>query len=231
MGHFTFDMPGDRAFVDTYVVVRNPDNVDQGLLNTTMKWSTQSNWKDNGDIYFFGDFTMLDLDGADYLDPIVVSYSACPFIAYYTNFNQTGTTNCPVYACPDDIISFSLCDSRAECEGDTYIQLFSPEGYEVDSNDNRCGLCSSVEYKVPSWQSECGNFTARLGCYFNESCSGTPWISILSKNNSKIPPSYQSWRAKEMLRYGSNQYYVLSYLFEEYSEYLNAYVEGPLYDR
>jgi hypothetical protein len=59
VGRLTFEVPGANALIDTYVVVRNDEDVDQGSLNSTLRWSTTSNWRDNGDIFLFGDVSTL----------------------------------------------------------------------------------------------------------------------------------------------------------------------------
>ena len=59
-GHLSFHAPGGKALIDTYVVVRNKEEVDQGYLNSTLKWSTKSSWKRNGDIFMSGDLTARD---------------------------------------------------------------------------------------------------------------------------------------------------------------------------
>jgi len=60
LGHLTFNVPGTNAFIDTYVMVMNEEEVEQGSLNSTLKWSTTSSWKQNGDIYMFGGLSALD---------------------------------------------------------------------------------------------------------------------------------------------------------------------------
>jgi len=67
LGHLTFKVPGENALIDTYVVVRNDEEVDQGSLNSTFRWSTSSSWKNNGDIYLFADLQALDLSSEGYL--------------------------------------------------------------------------------------------------------------------------------------------------------------------
>jgi hypothetical protein len=66
LGHLTFKVPGENALIDTYVVVRNDEEVDQGSLNSTLRWSTSSSWENNGDIYLFGDLQVLELANQAY---------------------------------------------------------------------------------------------------------------------------------------------------------------------
>jgi hypothetical protein len=66
VGHLTLQVPGEKAFIDTYVSVRNEEEVVQGSLNSTLRWSTSSSWQNNGDIYFFGDLTVLELPTQTY---------------------------------------------------------------------------------------------------------------------------------------------------------------------
>ena len=212
LGHLTFKVPGENALIDTYVVVRNDEEVDQGSLNSTFRWSTSSSWKNNGDIYLFADLQALDLSSEGYL--------GASFTAANTNSALQNYVDYQVPGCPGDQISVDLCDDRATCNGDTYIRLLSPFGEEVLKNDDFCGACSSLSYSVPRSLANCGHYTARFGCSGSSSCSGTPWFRTWPTG------SFKSWKIRETLTYGSNQYHASTYLFQEYSETLSAYGEG-----
>jgi hypothetical protein len=58
-GYLTFNVPGALGLIDAYAVVRNDEDIDQGYLNSTLRWSTTSSWKHNGDMYLFGDLSLL----------------------------------------------------------------------------------------------------------------------------------------------------------------------------
>jgi hypothetical protein len=219
-GHLTLQVPGEKALIDTYVVVTNDEEVVQGSLNSTLRWSTSSSWQNNGDIYFFGDLQALDFSEEQVETE---SYLGAPFTASNTNYAYQNTTDYEVVGCPGERIYVDLCDDRATCNGDTYINLLSPEGYYVTSNNNACGLCSSIAYSVPESYSECMTYTAKLGCYSMTACSGTPLFRTTVANHTKW---MKSWRVRETLTYGDNQYHASSYLFEGDAETLSAYGEG-----
>jgi hypothetical protein len=125
-GHLTFQVPGEYALIDTYVLVKNDKEVDQGSLNSTLRWSTTSSWKSKGDIYFFGDLQALDFDEEQMETK---SYLGAPFAASNTQYAYSNSTDYEVVGCPGERISVDLCDNRATCNGDTYMNLISPDGY------------------------------------------------------------------------------------------------------
>jgi hypothetical protein len=220
LGHLTFEVPGENALIDTYVVVRNDEEVDQGSLNSTLRWSTSSSWKNNGDIYLFGDlqvsdFSEVEIETESYLGASFAASNTYSATQNYTDYEVTG--------CPGENLYVSLCDERATCNGDTYMWLLSPEGWYLRWNDNYCGLCSSLSYSVSPQIEACVNYTARLGCYSTSSCSGTPLFRVTVANSTK---SMKSWKIRETLTYGEKQYRASTYLFQEYSETLSAYGEG-----
>jgi hypothetical protein len=220
VGHLTFEVPGENALIDTFVSVRNDEEAEQGSLNSTLRWSTSSSWTDNGDIYFFGDLTALDFSEEEVETE---SYLGAPYSSvnsWWANYNYT---DYEVRACPGDRIYVDLCDERATCNGDTYMTFLSSTGYYLMSNDNACGFCSSLSYAVPHWVTYCESYTARLGCADNYACSGTPLFRKTTTNHSK---AFKSWRARETLTYGDNQYRATTYLFGGSSEYLSAFGSG-----
>jgi hypothetical protein len=213
VGHLTFEVPGENALIDTFVSVRNDEEAEQGSLNSTLRWSTSSSWTNNGDIYFFADIQEIDSPG----------YLGAEFSGADTASATQNYVEYQVYGCPGDRVHVDLCDERATCNGDTYIRLFSPSGEEVDNNDDSCGLCSSLSYVVSGAAAECEYYVARLGCYDDSSCSGTPWFRTSTTNQTR---TFKSWRTRETLTYGDNQYRASTYMFDKYSEYLSAFGSG-----
>lgn len=43
-GHITYRIPGPHALIDLSGIIRNEDELDQGLFNGTMTWSSSSSW-------------------------------------------------------------------------------------------------------------------------------------------------------------------------------------------
>ena len=83
-GHLAFKVPGGFAFIDTYVLLKNELNFDQGYLNSTLKWSTMSSWDKSGNIYFFGDLSNV-------ASTPVTSIKICEILNYEDNNYRTST--------------------------------------------------------------------------------------------------------------------------------------------
>jgi hypothetical protein len=90
-----------------------------------------------------------------------------------------------VYACPNDIITFSSCD-LVDSNEDTYYRLFR-NGTQIASNDNSCGNSSEIEYEVSS-QSKCQNYSIHIGCYGSNSCTTTVTGTLITNINNVYMP-------------------------------------------
>lgn len=53
--------------------------------------------------------------------------------------------------------------------GDTYLRLFNPNGQEVASNDDACGVLSFLSFTAPTT----GTYQIHAGCFSTSSCTGT----------------------------------------------------------
>jgi hypothetical protein len=193
--------------------------VEQGSLNSTLSWSTTSSWESNGDIDLFGDLRLVEFWSEGYL--------GASFATTSTNYANQNYMEYPLVGCPGDRISVDLCDERATCHGYTsHIRLYTGYGKSLRSDDDSCGLCSSLSYQVPYSVTECVNYTARLVCYWGPSCSTAPWISINRISSSNQVPSLKSWKIRETLAYGDNQYHTTSFLSLGDTETLSASGNG-----
>lgn len=83
---------------------------------------------------------------------------------------------CKFFACPGETISASLCYAQSKCEGDTYLTLHNSNNTRVDVNDDYCGVCSALSYRVPA-SAQCGMYELRQGC-FSAYCSGRTVVSV-----------------------------------------------------
>jgi hypothetical protein len=103
-----------------------------------------------------------------------------------------GTQNyavCPIYACPGAFILASMCNSAAGslCSGDTYLRLKDESGREVAANDDSfCGLCSVLQYTVPSNGGACQSYTLQEGCYRDRDCSGRISVQVTAAQAASL---------------------------------------------
>ena len=105
----------------------------------------------------------------------VLSSVSCPFSVEYTDSATQFYKTCDIYACPEDVISVSMCSSEAACVGDTHFILY--RGTElIGEYDDGCGFCTSFDYSVV--ESTCSMYTLRMGCYGMSACSGNPDITV-----------------------------------------------------
>ena len=94
------------------------------------------------------------------------------FSATSTNSAQQNTVNQDVSAAAGQVIDVGTCGvAGASATGDTYLRLYGPAGSQVASNDDSCSLASRITYTVPAGAG--GTYQIRVGCYSNNSCSGT----------------------------------------------------------
>lgn len=102
--------------------------------------------------------------------------------------------DCTVSLCGGQTITFGVCGLvGAACSGDTWLELYTPEGERLVYNDDYCGVCSKVNgYTVPvSYGSWPQPFYIHQTCYANStSCSGTTAYTIAGPpcNAAPSPP-------------------------------------------
>jgi hypothetical protein len=65
-GHLTFDVPGANSLIDTYLVVRNEEEAEQGSFNSTLKWSTASDWTNTGEIFLISELRALAVSSGEF---------------------------------------------------------------------------------------------------------------------------------------------------------------------
>ena len=105
-----------------------------------------------------------------------LSTVSCPFSVVNSGSATQNYDTCDIYACPEDVISVSMCPDEAACVGNTYFRLYL-ETEMVMENDDSCDVCSSIEYLVTAG-SECSVYTLRMGCFGMSACSGDPVITV-----------------------------------------------------
>lgn len=91
---------------------------------------------------------------------------------------DSSTADCgPINACPGDTVVVDNCDS---CKGGSRLILNDASGVRVRSKEDICGVdrCSKVTFTVPGG-AKCQEYTARQGCFANNNCSGTTFISVV----------------------------------------------------
>ena len=145
---------------------------------------------------------------ATYSTTTTKTTSCEPFNGYNTDGNRQNYTICEIEACGGDTVVASLCadDTGASCKGDTLLSLHDTyypvcdgvhncEAYTynhslVMENDNHCGLCSQVTYRVPvvDGNPTCSTFYLRQGCNTNEQCNGTTIVSVQHTEWTKVAP-------------------------------------------
>lgn len=76
-----------------------------------------------------------------------------------------------VFACPNDVFTFSSCEYEDTTE-DTYYRLFNSNGNQIAFNDDTCNFSSEIEYEVSS-DSLCQNYSIHVGCYGTDTCTTT----------------------------------------------------------
>ena len=106
-----------------------------------------------------------------------ISEFYCPaYSASYTSSVTNNYVTCPIYACPGNTLTASVCNS---CSGDTYLRLYTAAGAQLMSNDDSCGLCSRISMTITaSHISQCQYLELRQGCYTTLSCSGQSFVSV-----------------------------------------------------
>ena len=108
------------------------------------------------------------------LVPIPSSFPA--FTATNTNSARQNTVDEDIFACPGTTVTFSLCSATgASCSGDTYLRLYDDSGAEIATNDDSCGLCSSL---TKTFTAPCQTYTLAQGCYGSGSCGGAAVLTV-----------------------------------------------------
>jgi hypothetical protein len=109
--------------------------------------------------------------------PIHVPY----YSTWDTNSANFNTKSFTFRTCASGYIYIADCDP-VRCSGsssnDQYIRLYNSELEEVAYNDNRCGLCSVIDY--PTLSDKCHTYTLQQGCKGYNYCSGNFTITLLS---------------------------------------------------
>lgn len=94
------------------------------------------------------------------------------YSASNTSSDTVNTANRNVYLRPAQTIALGTCGvTGSSGTGDTYLRLFDPANTNVATNDDSCGLLSSLSYSVPAGAE--GNHQIHAGCFSSLSCSGT----------------------------------------------------------
>jgi hypothetical protein len=106
------------------------------------------------------------------------------FEDYYNGFIEFGVTdtnsatspsksaNSEIFLQEGQTIRLGTCNlDGADGIGDTFLRFYGPDGYQVAENNDSCEQLSYLEYTVPV--KKAGRHEVRIGCYYNNSCSGT----------------------------------------------------------
>lgn len=127
-------------------------------------------------------------------DVIAVSktWNSCPsFSSFGTGSATSKVAKCKITACSGYTIYATFCSSitsTAKCSGDTYLRLFDGSGNLVDFNDDYCGLCATIIYRIGSeFNGTCQDYTFWQGCFSQTTCSGQ--LSVLVTNTTLSSPS------------------------------------------
>jgi len=110
--------------------------------------------------------------------------TALTYCTYAANGTRSDTINyevCGVYACGGTTIGADGCSTH-KCQGDQYLMLFNSAGVKLAENDDGTGFsgdcqkCSKFSYAIPA-STICQFYEVREGCYGEESCNGTVFIT------------------------------------------------------
>ena len=113
------------------------------------------------------------------VDVTVPEGGTCPPYSVAGTFSTTQSyATCAMYACGGNEFTVSVCGSFT---GDTYLRLVDGTGYELASNDDKCGRGSAFTVQIPHSYG-CGTFNIREGCYGSGACSGT--VTYTSKSQT-----------------------------------------------
>lgn len=205
------------GLIDVYLNAVNDDDVQQGFVNTTAKWYSESSWVQWGDIEFNNNMF--------FVDPYSNTYLGCYFKVSDDNRGLETYMECPIPVCYGDTVTADLCREGAECHGDTYLRLFFNDT-ELTSNDDTCGLCSKVSYTFYS-EPGCHELSLHQGCYDSSTCSGAPMITTPAKDDNEHPSYYFFLNSAYKFSYGNNAYLIRGSFYDQNKdEKLFGYVEG-----
>jgi hypothetical protein len=117
--------------------------------------------------------TVSPTSSEDRATPSPVAENFCdPFSTRDTDSGNNLDNNivCNIWACPGDKVIATACDEYSECSGDQIFRLYDSRGFMVASNDDYCGLCSTMEYDVS--RSTCDVYYLHQACFGDTLCSG-----------------------------------------------------------
>lgn len=117
---------------------------------------------------------------SDFPQVYMANPTCLPFSLSGTSSATQNTQVCSFYTCPGTKLAFDTCHEDGKtCSGDTFLRLLGPNGQELDSNDDRCGLCSSIRYEFGG--TGCATYSLVQGCHGDESCNGEVKITIVNE--------------------------------------------------
>jgi hypothetical protein len=194
-GKISFIVPGDSGYIDLHLLVNNNFGVEKLFTNSTLMWTSLTQWTDHGNIKLLSDFRVTDMQSTKYLD--------CFYKAGGTNFATNNVATCLIPACPGDVIDialnndehqfpFYLLGATPSRQGETYMRLFD------NGNEVRVGY-TAIKHQVTS--GACRDFVLHQGCTDDFDCGGLPSISVES---SSIPSYVVGWKTNMAFSYGDN---------------------------
>ena len=77
---------------------------------------------------------------------------------------------CAFEVCNSGWVMASGCTGGMDCQNDTYYELFDSSMNLITLNDDRCGLCSEVQFKYA--ETTCSTFYLLQSCYQDTACVG-----------------------------------------------------------
>lgn len=110
----------------------------------------------------------------------VTTGSCAPYSASNTQSAEVNYATCYISICGGDELEATICGAGT---GDTYLRLFTPSGSQIESNDDACGVLSTLTY-YSNIGNSCMTYALHQGCYSSTSCSGTVSYTITSSTRS-----------------------------------------------